>query len=104
MESNISMQQLKQQRLTPAEKFVLDTIKGVKPSKPDKFGNILWWLYKDGQWLFKQNFKCGDISVNFFNITTPLIHTYNLKNKEITQLLTKLLYKYTNNGQLKIKI
>jgi len=42
METNISMQQLKEQRMTPAEKFVLETIKGAKPDEPSKNGKIVW--------------------------------------------------------------
>ena len=100
MESNITMQQLKEQRLTPAEKFVLDTIKGAKASKPNENGTITW--YKDDWWLFGQNFKSGDLYVNYNTIWVVLVKEYNLNNNEILSLLTKLLYKYTNNGQLKV--
>ena len=100
MKSNISMQQLKQQRLTPAEKFVLETIKGVKPSKPNKDSNIGW--FKDGKCLFKQDFKNGFLLVNYNAIWSILRKEYNLNNNEIIQLLTRLLHKYTNNGQLKV--
>jgi hypothetical protein len=54
--SEISMQQLKEQRMSPAEKFVLDTIKGAKPSKADKDGSVNWYD-KDGRFLLKQSFN-----------------------------------------------
>jgi hypothetical protein len=103
METNISMQQLKQQRLTPAEKFVLDKIKGAKASEPDEYGNITW-CDKDGNWLFKQCFKHGYLLLNGPNIRWGLGEAFNLHSSEIKQLLTKLLHKYTNNGQLKISV
>jgi hypothetical protein len=102
MEQNITMQELKQQRLTPAEKFVLDTIKGVKPRKPDEDGNIDW--QKDGYWVFMQCFKENQLWINRIAILLVLEGSYSLKYGEIEQLLTRLLHKYTNNGQLKIKI
>ena len=102
MNEQISMQKLKQQRLTPAEKFVLDTIKGAKPRKPDEDGNIDW--QKDGYWVFMQRFKENQLWINRIAILLLLEGRYNLKYDEIQQLLTKLLHKYTNNGQLKIKI
>jgi len=66
MESNITMQQLKEQRLTPAEKFVLYKVKGVKPKQYQTNGCLHW--YKDGKYLFKQNFESGDLYVNYNTI------------------------------------
>jgi hypothetical protein len=100
-EQNISMQQLKEQRLTPAEKFVLDTIKGAKARGTDEYGDVMW--YKDSKWLFTQYFSVGVLYVNdvFFDISKRGC-SYGLNDGEIIQLLTRLLHKYTNNGQLKI--
>ena len=98
-EQNISMQQLKQQRVTPAEKFVLDAIKGAKPNKPDEDGDVVWYG-KDSRWLFTQYFN--DCKLLSGGIIIKLSRDYGLGDVEITQLLTKLLYKYTNNGQLKV--
>ncbi len=95
------MQQLKEQRMSPAEKFVLDTIKGVKASKPDENGDVRWFN-KDGGWLFTQDFKSGYVEVSWIDIVTPSIRYHGLNHDEIQQLLTKLLHKYTNNGQLRI--
>jgi hypothetical protein len=100
--SEITMQQLKEQRLTPTEKFVLDKIKGAKASEPDEYGNITW-CDKDGNWLFEQNFTSGNLWVNNSSVYAVLRMEYGLNYDEIIQLLTKLLYKYTNNGELKIK-
>ena len=96
----ITMQQLKQQRLTPAEKFVLNKIKGAKPSEPDEDGNIAW--YKDSKWLFEQGFIGDYLWVTGGVIWLVLEKEYCLNYNEIQQLLSKLLYKYTNNGQLKV--
>ena len=101
MNEQISMQKLKEQRMSPAEKFVLNTIKGVKPRKPDEDGNIDW--QKDGYWVFMQCFKENQLWINRITILLLLEGRYNLKYDEIQQLLTRLLHKYTNNGQLKIK-
>ena len=97
------MQKLKEQRLTPAERFVLETIKGVKPKEPDRYGNVRWYE-KDYEWLFTQYFKKGYLWVSGYYIWVVLEKEYGLNDEEIKQLLTKLLHKYTNNGQLKIKI
>ncbi len=96
------MQQLKQQRATPAEKFVLDKIKGAKADESYKNGYVVW--RKDGEWLFEQNFKSGGLYVNYNAILVVLAKEYNLNNNEILQLLTRLLHNYTNNGQLTIMI
>jgi hypothetical protein len=40
MGTNITMQQLKEQRATPAEKFVLEKIKGAKAGEADKNGSV----------------------------------------------------------------
>ncbi len=94
------MQQLKEQRLTPAEKFVLDKIKGAKPNEPDKDGNVRW--YKNGKCLFKQDFKNGFLDTEYDAFNSKLIWKYRLYYNESYRLLTKILYKYTNNGQLKV--
>ncbi len=98
---NITMQQLKQQRATPAERFVLETISGVKSDAPDEDGNVDWYC-KDGNWLLIQDFKHSKLWVSNFIIYAVLGEKYGLNSYETEQLLTKLLYKYTNNGQLKI--
>ena len=103
MEQNISMQKLKEQRLTPAEKFVLETIKGVKPSDPSRNGSVRWYN-KDDKWLFTQYFKKGYLWFSWNGIRFFLGKEYGLNDDEIQQLLTRLLHKYTNNGELKIKI
>jgi len=102
MEQNISMQKLKEQRMTPAEKFVLETIKGVEPSEPNKDGDVKW--FKDGKWLFTQDFYFGYLYFSWVDIDTPLRRYHGLSFSEIKQLLTKILYKYTNNGQLIIMV
>lgn len=107
---NISMQKLKGQRMTPAEKFVLDTIKGAKPGENNEYSwevnahSQISWYNKDGLWLFMQNFDLGVLSVNWTSFWLVLNEKYNLDFDEIEQLLTKLLYKYTNNGELEITL
>jgi hypothetical protein len=100
METNISMQKLKEQRLTPAEKFVLETIKGAKACEQDKYGDVEW--YKGGVFLIGQTFRRGYFWVSHQHIRSVLRGEYGLKDDDIKQLLAKLLHKYTNNGQLKI--
>jgi hypothetical protein len=96
------IEELKEQRqLTPAEKFVLDTISGAIPNGPNEFGNV-WW-YKDGNLLFRQDFRHNVLWVIYHNIVLRLRTYHGLSYDEIQQLLTNLLHKYTNNGQLKIK-
>jgi len=94
----ISMQQLKEQRMTPAEKFVLEKIKGAKPSEPNENGSV-WW-YKNGKFLFCQAFKNGILWVSYKHIWSVLTKEYSLSFDEIQQLMKNVMYKYTNNGHL----
>jgi hypothetical protein len=96
--SEISMQQLKEQRLTPAEKFVLNKVNGAKACEPDGDGEIHW--YKGDTLLFKQDFKYGYLWVNYFSIWAVLENHFSLKNFEIQRLINNVMYKYTNNGEL----
>ena len=99
MNEQISMQQLKEQRLTPAEKFVLDKINGAKASEPDEDGDVEWFD-KDGKWLFEQDFKNGDIYVCYEYIWSVLVKEYGLNHNEIKRLIKNVMYNHTNNGQL----
>jgi hypothetical protein len=103
MGQNITMQQLKEQRITPAEKFVLDSVKGAKPDELDWLGGIRW-RDEDGKWILVQNFTSGNLWVNNSSVYAVLRMEYGLNYDEIIQLLTRLLHKYTNNGELKILI
>jgi len=98
---NISMQQLKEQRLTPAEKFVLETIKGVKPDNPDE-NDIIRWRDEYGRCLFRQEFKNNKLWLGYAYFGYNLEVRYGLNYDDSKQLLIKLLYKYTNNSQLKM--
>ena len=98
MEQNISMQQLKGQRLTPAERFVLDTIKGAKAGEPDEYGSVGW--YKDGECLFIQEFKIGLLWVDYHVIWKVLNEEYTLNYGETGEFISNVMYKYTNNRQL----
>jgi hypothetical protein len=93
----ITMQQLKEQRLTPAEKYVLDAIKGVKAREPDKFGDVSW--YKDTDCLLKQDFTNKLLWVSL-NIWSVLRKEYSLDTVGVRQLINNVMSKYTNNGQL----
>ena len=95
------IEELKEQRISPAEKFVLDTISGAKPNAPDQYGNV-WW-YKNGNLLFRQDFRHNVLWVIYNNIVLRLRTYDGLNYDEIQQRLTNLLCDYTNNGQLKIK-
>ena len=84
--------------LTPAEKFLIDAIEDVKPSEPDKFGNIRW--YKYGVLLFTQDFKYNILWFSWNGIWFFLGKEYGLNYNKIQQLIKNVMYKYTNNGQL----
>jgi len=101
--SEITMQQLKEQRLTPAEKFVLGKVKSAKPIEPHENGDV-WWVSDGGEWLFGQKLEYSHLNVSWDYVWSVLEEKYNLSIEEIKQLLTKLLYKYTNNGQLEVAI
>ena len=94
----ISFKELKKNRLTPAEKWVLERIEGVKPETYSS-GNVEW--FKDGTWLFKEDFKRGYLYVNY-NIALDLNEKFGLSYNEVHQLLTNILYDYTDNGKLEI--
>jgi hypothetical protein len=97
----ISMQQLKEQRATPAEKFVLDTIKGVKASEPDRFGNVHWYN-KDGVYVFEQMLSDNFLLIRCIDIWVHIYEGYGHNHQVVQERLTKLFYKYTNNGQLEV--
>ena len=90
---------LSKKDISPAEKWVLETIDGVKPTKLSS-GNVDWC--KDGEWLFNQDFTYGRIDVSFCSIWKVLRDEFGLSNNENQELLTNLLYDYTDNGKLKI--
>lgn len=85
--------------ISPAEKFVLKTIESVE-SKTNAFGNVNW--YKDGKWLFQQDFKKMALYISYSYIWSVLEDEFGLSCNEIKELLTKVLYKYTDNGKLKV--
>jgi hypothetical protein len=86
-----------EKQLTPAEKFVLDKVKGVRPSENDGF---VRWRYKDGELLFTQDFKNKQLWVIRDNFWLVLNKEYGLSYNEIQQLIKNVMYKYTNNGEL----
>jgi hypothetical protein len=97
--SEISMQQLKEQRLTPAEKFVLNKVKGAKVSEPYGNGDVIWYD-KDGELLFQQDFKNTTLWVSYTDIWFFLVKQYCLNYDETQRVIYNVMYKYTNNGQL----
>ena len=95
----ISLKELKKNRLSPAEKWVLETIDGVKP-KTHPSGDVEW--RKDSKELFIQYLKKGILWVNYINVRLVLKKEFGLNRDEIKDLLTNLLYDYTDNGKLKV--
>ncbi len=93
------MQQLKEQRLTPACKFVLEIIKGVEPEEPYGCGNVIWWD-KYGKYLFEQDFENGYLHINRHPVWCGLEKTYGLERTGIQEVINCSMYKYTNNGRL----
>lgn len=99
----ISMKELKNNRLTPAEKWVLEQIEGVERTTYSRFSkdDIICWV-KNCNFMFEQNFDDGKLTVSNLEIWSELVFCYGLKDNEIKELLTNLLYDYTDNGKLKI--
>lgn len=98
---SISLKELKKNRLTPAERFVLETIEGAKPTTYPN-SDVDWWD-KDGRYLFIQDFKKGFLWVSNNQIWRVLDKGFGLNENEIIELLSNILYDYTNKGKLKIK-
>lgn len=99
----ISLKELKKNRLTPAEKWVLERIRGcVSKPRTNRDNTIEWW--KDGNWLFEQDFTNGWLWLSWSCIRRILFEEFELNDNEIEELLTNLLYDYTDNGRLKILI
>lgn len=65
---SISLKELKKNRLTPDEKWLLELIDGVKPRKYGNDSKNVYW-YKNGECLFGQNFKNKQLWV-----TTKMTH------------------------------
>lgn len=86
--------------ISPAEKWVLEHIEGAE-SKTYSKGGVNW--YKDDKWLFTQDFK-GECLWVSFSIWSYLQEEFGLKVGEIIELLSKVLYDYTDNGKLKITL
>ena len=97
----ISLKELKKNRLTPTEKWVLKRIEGAEPTTLSN-GNVEW--RKDGKLLLKQDFKKGYLWVSYDRIWGVLGEKFGLKDNEIIELLTNLLYDYTNNDKLKVML
>ena len=96
----MSLKELKKNRLSPAEKWLLELIDGVKP-KTDSSGDI-YWYNEDGNWLFTQDFENGFLVVRYHSIWLVLAKEFGLNGDEIIELLTNILYDYTDNGKLMI--
>ncbi len=94
------MQQLKHQRFSQAAKFVKNKIKDVESGSLSD-GSVYW--FKDNVALFGQDFKNRVLSIRS-RLIFDLKDDYNLSYVEIEQLLSKVMYKYTYNGNLKIKL
>ena len=97
----ISLKGLKKNRLTSAEKWVLETIEGCEPETQSN-GDVYW--YKDGVCLFEQEFENGFLCIGYYNIWLVLKKEFGFSYGETNDLLANLLYDYTDNGKLKIII
>ena len=96
----ISLKELKKNRLTPAERWVLERIDGCVP-KTYSNGVVYW--YKDGKHLFTQDFKNGYLWVSYKYIWSVLEEEFGLNYNEIQELIKNVMYDYTDKGKLKIK-
>ena len=93
----ISLKELKKNRLTPAEKWVLETIEGAEPRTYSN-GDVYW--YKDGTAFLIQDFKYGCLWVSYSYTWSVLEKQFGLKDCEIRELIKNVMYDYTNNGEL----
>lgn len=96
---SISLKEIKKNRLTPAERFVLERIDGCVP-KTYSNDNGVW--YKDGECLFQQDFVSELLWVSYSIIWEVLDIEFGLNYNEIIELLANILYDYTDNGKLTI--
>ena len=93
----ISLKELKKNRLTPTEKWLLERIEGCEPETQSN-GDVDW--YKDGVWLFEQDLKNGRLWVNYSIIWKVLGEEFGLNYSETKELIKNVMYDYTNNGSL----
>lgn len=93
-----SLKELKKNRLTPTEKWLLERTEGAKPIRLST-GNVDW-CDKDYKWLFEQDFENSHLVVSLFNIVLGLNIEFGLNDNEIIDLLTNILRDYTDNGKL----
>ena len=94
---SISLKELKKNRMTPTEKFVLETIEGCEPeTKPN--GDVDWW--KDGKFLFTQDFKNGYLFVSYKYIWSVLEKEFGLNYNQTQELINNVMCNYTNNGEI----
>ena len=95
---SISLKELKKNRLTPAERFVLEAIEGAKP-KTYPSGDVDWC--KDGKVLMWKHFTGGYLYVSHI-IWSVLFEKFGLSYGETNDLLANLLYDYIDNDKLEI--
>ena len=93
---SISLKELKKNRMTPAEKWVLEQIEGCKP-ETNSDGDV--YLYNNEKVLLYQSPKFLYVYHVFWY---TLIDKFCLTYGESEELLTNLLYDYTDNGKLKV--
>ena len=93
----ISLKELKKNRLTPTEKWLLETIEGCEPETCPS-GNVDW--YKDSWWLFTQDLKNGLLWVSYPKVWIILKYEFGLNYNESQELIKNVMYDYTNNGSL----
>ena len=88
---------LSKKDISPAEKWLFGRIDGCVPeTRPS--GNVEWW--KDGRFLFEQNFKNGVLWVNYSIIWKVLEEEFGINYNDSKELIKNVMYDYTNNGSL----
>ena len=87
-------------RIEEIKEFITSEIKGCQPM-PINGDNIINWVSKDGSFIFSQCFGTGYLVINT-HIWNTLCDYYNLNNSQIEEIISDVMYKYTNNGQLKV--
>ena len=97
---SISLKELKKNRLTPAEKWLLERIDSAEPEIQPS-GVVRWYNKdEDEELLFIQDFEKGYLWVSYQHIWKVLYNEFGFNDNEIQELIKNVMYDYTNNGEL----
>lgn len=87
-------------RIEEIKEFITSEIKGCQPM-PINENDIVEWVDEDGYGVFAQDFSTGHLLVSS-RIWGTLVNYYHLNDSQIEGIISDVMYKYTNNGQLNV--